>query len=129
MNAKQFLQIGGVILMVVGILGFVGILGPTAEASIFGEGWWFDNGENWVHLIIGIVGVIAAYALSASSQRPLAMVLGILGVLIGIYSIFRADFLGANLENPADTLLHLVVGVWALWASMKKVEPKMMPAA
>lgn len=122
-------MIGGIILIVLGILGFVGLLGPTEEESIFGSAWWFDNGENWVHLLIGIVGVLAAYLAPATAQRPLVMMLGVLGVLIGLYSIFSSKFLGANLENPADTLLHLVVGVWALWASMKKAEPKMTAPA
>jgi hypothetical protein len=31
--------------------------------------------------------------------------------------IFTEEFLGTNLENPADTLLHLMVGAWALLAS------------
>ncbi len=120
MNPKQFLQVGGVVLVLVGILGFIGVIGPTAEKSIFGEAWWFDNGENWAHLLIGIIGLIAAYALPASGQKPLVMLLGIIGVLIGIYSLFTPTFLGSNLENPLDTILHLVIGVWALWASMGK---------
>ncbi len=121
MNPKQFLVVGGAILVVVGILGFVGIIGPTAEQSIFGSGWWFDNGENWAHLILGVVGLIAAYTLPASAQKPLVMLLGVVGVLIGLYSLLISQsFLGANLENPADSILHLVVGAWALYASMSK---------
>ncbi len=121
MNPKQFLTIGGIVLVVVGILGFINVLGPTADTSIFGETWWFDNGENWAHLIIGVVGLIAAYTLPAASQKTLVLVLGIIGVLVGLYSLFiSGNFLGANLENPADTLLHLVVGAWALYASMRK---------
>ncbi len=120
MNSKQFLQIGGVILVVVGILGFVGIIGPTPEKSIFGANWYFDNGENWAHLLLGIVALVAAMAFPASTQKPLVMILGIIGILIGGYSIFNNTFLGSNLENPADTILHLAIGVWALWASMRK---------
>jgi hypothetical protein len=120
-NSKQFLLIGGIVLILVAILGFVGVIGPTPDKSIFGSNWWFDNGENWAHLIIGLVGVIAAYALGASMQKPLVMLLGIIGVLVGLYSlVIGPSFLGANLENPADTILHLVVGAWALWASMGK---------
>lgn len=121
MTPKQFLLIGGIVLIVVGLLGFFGVIGPTAGQSIFGSTWWFDNGENWAHLIIGVVGVIAAYALPASGQKPLVMVLGVIGILVGLYSlVISHSFLGANLENPADSLLHLVVGAWALYASTGK---------
>lgn len=120
MNSKQFLMIGGIVLILVGILGFAGVIGPTGDDSLFGSAWWFDNGENWAHLVLGIVGVIASYALPGSGQKTLAMILGVVGLLIGLYSLFGYnDLLGANLENPADSLLHLVVGGWALWASKK----------
>ena len=120
MNPKQFLIWGGIILVVVGLLGFFKVIGPTPDHSIFGAHWYFDNGENWAHLVIGIVGLLAAFALPASGQKALVMVLGVVGILIGIYSIFNQKFLGSNLENPADTILHLVVGLWALYASMNK---------
>lgn len=109
--------------MLIGILGFIGVLGPTAEQSIFGDPWWFDNGENWAHLILGVVGLIAAFTFPANIQKPLVVLLGVVGVLVGLYSAFvSTSFLGANLENPADTILHIAVGIWALWAGMKKEE-------
>lgn len=120
MNPKQFLLLAGIVLVLVGILGFVGVLGPTTDKSIFGETWWFDNVENWAHLVVGVVGVLASLVLPGAVQKPLVMILGVVVVLVGVYSIFRQDLFGANLENPADTLLHIVVGVWALVASMMK---------
>lgn len=123
MNPRQFLLWGGTILIVVGILGFIpGIIGPTPQESLFGSFWWFDNGENWAHLIIGVVGVIAAYALDMRLRRYLVLALGVIAIFFGIYSIFTNAFLGANLENPADTILHLAIGVWALLAGMRKEE-------
>ena len=120
MNPKQFLQIGGVVLVVVGLLGFVGVIGPTSEASIFGSAWWFDNAENWAHLVIGVVALIAQAALGMQQQKMLVQVVGWVGVLVGLYSlVIGPSFLGANLENPADTILHLVIGGWALWAARK----------
>jgi hypothetical protein len=122
MNPKQFLIIGGIVLILVGVLGFVGVIGPTAEQSIFGSAWWFDNAENWAHLVLGVVGVLAVFVLPASLQKPLVMLLGIVAILVALYNLTdkNAMLFGANLESPADLLLHLVVGVWALWASMKK---------
>lgn len=125
MNPKQFLQIGGVVLLLVGLLGFFGLIGPTADDSIFGTAWWFDNAENWAHTVLGIVAIIAAFSLkSASAQKNLVVLVGILGLFFGVYNLFSTSFLGANLENPLDTILHFVVGIWALWAALRK--PKMM---
>ncbi len=121
MNPKQFLLIGGIVLVLVGILGSVGVLGPTTDASIFGAAWWFDSAENWAHLVLGIVALILAYAAGSAVQRPVVMLLGIIGVLVGLYSFFGYQMLlGANLENPLDSILHLAVGIWALAASWKR---------
>lgn len=130
MNPKKFLLIGGVILVLIGLAGFLGIIGPTAEQSLFnklGLNWWFDGPENWAHLVLGIVAILAAFILPSGMQKPLVLVLGVVGVLVGLYSAaYGTNLLGANLENPADTLLHLLVGAWALWAGWKKESAGMM---
>ena len=119
-----FLKVGGVVLVLVAILGFVGVIGPTADQSIFHAGWYFDNAENWAHLILGVVGLIAAFTFNAEMQKYLVLILGVVGVLIAIYNVFNTTLGAANLESPADLLLHLVVGLWALTAGLKK--PAMM---
>ena len=126
MNPKQFLRLGGLILIVLGVLGFMGVIGPTPDQSVFGESWYFDNGENWVHLILGVVALIAAFPFNAEMQKWLVVILGVVGVLVAIYNLFSTNLWGANLESPADLILHLVVGVWALAAGLKK--PAMMSA-
>lgn len=123
MNSKQFLIIGGIVLLLVGILGFVGIIGPTSTNSPFGAAWYFDNAENWAHTVLGIVALIASAALPASGQKPLVILVGLLALFFAIYSLFGpitagSNFYGAQLQNPADTILHLVVGIWALLAAM-----------
>lgn len=133
MNPKQFLVIGGIVLIVVGILGMANIIGPTA-ASLFGENWYFDPAENWAHLVIGIIGVAAAFVLPSTLQRPLVMLFGVVGVLVGLYSAIGSipmgsNLLGAQLQNPADTALHILIGVWAFLASRKKpVSPMTSPS-
>ena len=120
MNPRQFLLIGGVVLIAVGILGFAGVIGPTEADSIFDDTWYFDNAENWAHTVLGVVGVGAGLALSSSWQRWLTILVGLLGVFFAAYNLFETSFLGAELQRPLDTLLHLVVGAWALFAAFYK---------
>ena len=129
MNSKQFLQFGGTVLVLLGILGFVGVIGPTADKSVFGDAWWFDKGENWAHLLFGIVALVAAFLFPASTQRPLVMLVGLISLSAAIYNVFTETLLGTNLESPADLILHLFVAAWALWASMKKSGSMMRPPA
>lgn len=117
-NPKSFLKIGGWTLILLAVLGFIGITGPTPSQSIFGSYWWFDNAENWTHLVLGIIAVAGAYSLSESLQRPLVSVVGIVGILVGLYGfMFSSMLLGASLENPSDNLLHVIVGGWAVWSA------------
>jgi hypothetical protein len=119
MNSKQFLTLGGIILVLLGILGWF-VIGPTADDSIFGSTWWFDNTENWAHLVLGIIALLAVYFLPETSHKSLTLIVGAIALLVGLYSIMDSTVLwGANLQNPADTILHLVVGAWAIWAAMK----------
>ncbi len=121
MNAKQWLIVGGLALILLGVLGFAGIIGPTADQSIFGAAWWFDGGENKAHLVLGIVGFICAFILPAKLQKYLVYLLGVVAIFFGVYSGFISNnfYNLTNLESPADTLLHLVVGVWALIAASR----------
>lgn len=124
LSPQGFLKIGGVILVLIAVLGFIGVIGPSSD-TLFGGYWYFDNAENWAHLVLGIAALVAVFWFPASFNKMLVMALGVIGVLIGLYSLFSpspegTDFMGAMLQNPADTLLHLIVGAWALVAGFKK---------
>jgi hypothetical protein len=120
MNQKQFLQLGGSLITTIAILGFTGLIGPTPEQSIFARTWWFDNNENWAHLIIGIVALISSFILKSDSQKSLVLAIGVLALIVGIYGIFNNQLLGANLETPADDIFYITLGTWAIWTSFRK---------
>ncbi len=111
-----FLTIGGIILVLLGVLGFF-LIGPTAADSIFGPTWWFDGAENWAHLVLGVVALILVFAVkNDDANKWVTAIVGILALVAGIWGFFNANFLGAGLEL-LDNILHLVVGVWALYAA------------
>lgn len=114
LNPKGFLQVGGVVLLLLGLLGLVTLNTPN---SVF----WLDMPENIAHIVLGVVALIAAHAFEDNVNKPLVIAVGLFALLAGLWGfLISENFLGANLENPADNVLHVVVGAWALWAAFKK---------
>jgi len=118
MNPRQFLLSGGVVLLLLGIVGYAGVFSDTKSA------FYLDAGENVAHTILGVVAIAAAFLLrDASLQKWLVVVVGIVALFFGVYGFIVAGntppntFGVSNLESPADDVLHLVVGIWALAAA------------
>jgi hypothetical protein len=76
------------------------------------------------HIGLGVVAIAASFLLTdPSMQKWLVAVVGVVSLFFGVYGFVVASqpdpntFGLANLESPADNLLHLVVGAWALYAA------------
>ena len=115
MNPKQFLLIGGIVLLALGIVGFLGVFSDTKSA------FYLDQGENVAHTGLGIIAIAAAFLIpDAMLQKWLVAVVGVTALFFAVYGFMVAGnappntFGISNLESPADDVLHLVVGVWAL---------------
>jgi hypothetical protein len=119
MNPKQFLQIGGGILLVLGIVGFSGVFSDTKSA------FYLDNGENIAHSVLGVVAIGASFLLKdAMLQKWLVAIVGITALAATVIGFAAAgntppNLSVTNLESPADDVLHLVVGIWALAAAFR----------
>lgn len=133
LSPTGFLKIGGVILVA---LGLIGITGVTNDITFFN----LDTGENVAHIFLGVVALVGAFGIrDARAHRILVAIVAVTGLFFGVYGFFlpagdfmHGNFLGlANLENPADNLLHLVVGTWAAGAAWLNREPteSMVPRA
>ena len=138
-NSTMFLRIGGAVLLIVGLVGYIGVLNSVDFFSL-------DAGENLAHTALGIIGLAAGFGLKdRSMHRGLTAVVGVTALIFGLLGWFlpsggaltngafaNPNFLGlANLESPSDNLLHLFVAAWAIWAMMgdSKTMPVMAPAA
>src|SRR5215475_4554349 len=125
MNPKQFLTIGGAILVLLGILGVLGVFNQSATPW-----FWLDAGENVAHLFLGVVALAAVFVPGLNSAlapyyKPIVILVGIIALFFGVYGFIVAGaaapntFGLTNLESPSDNLLHLVVGAWALAAALR----------
>jgi hypothetical protein len=122
---KGFLTYGGAILLLLGIVGFLGIF---SKANV--PAFYLDNGENIAHTFLGIVALAIVFipglnSMFAPYYRWIVILLGIVALFFAVYGFYvggNADpntFGVSNLESPADDILHLVVGVWALYAAWR----------
>lgn len=130
LTPRGFLLYGGIILLVLGVGGMT-FLGPTPQASALGEFFWLDGGENLAHTLLGVVALGAYYMLKDEAMiKYLVLFVGVLAAVATVWSLLYGSSTVpnasiTNLENPSDTVLHLVVAVWALYVALMggKKEP------
>ena len=120
---KGFLMSGGVVLLLLGIIGFFAL---NNESMSF---FWLDNAENYAHLALGIVALAAVYVPGLNTAlapyyRWIVILVGLIALFFGVYGFILPagsaaspnTFGLANLEL-GDNLLHLVVAAWAFAAA------------
>ncbi len=113
--AKTLAMVFGVVFVLVGVLGFI-------SNPIVGETGLFhtDLMHNLVHIIIGIVLVVASRKsdmAAMKSMKIIAIIYALLAVL-GFLMLGSAEgtLLGLVESNGADNWLHLVLAV-VLWVA------------
>jgi hypothetical protein len=120
---KGFLMSGGVVLLLLGLIGFV-FLNGSATQSALGSFFWLDNSENIAHLALGIVALAAVYVPGLNTAlapyyRWIVILVALIALFFGVYGFLVAgDASGKNTFGLAnlelgDNLLHLVVFAWA----------------
>lgn len=122
-----FLKRVGLVLIISAFLGYFA-LGPIDTNSILGQWFHFDVNQNLLHLLIGLLAVVAGWKGSQMAQRTTAAAIGVLAIVATAYSIYRYDFpapnaLIANIETPWESLFYLIIGLWALWVVLMPAGP------
>jgi hypothetical protein len=128
---KLFLTVGGAVLLLLGIVGYLNVFTESATPW-----FWLDGGENLAHTVLGLVALAAVFVPGLNTAlapyyRWIVILVGLIALFFAVYGFLQAGaaepntFGVANLENPSDNLLHLVVGVVALaaaWAPSREPE-------
>ncbi len=130
---KGFLMSGGLVLLLLGLIGFV-FLNGSATQSALGSFFWLDNSENIAHTALGIVALAAVYVPGLNTAlkpyyRWIVILVALIALFFAVYGFLVAgDTSGTNTFGLAnlelgDNLLHLVVFAWAglaaFWGNSK----------
>lgn len=102
----------GIVMVIVGILGFI----PQATPDGMLLGLFHVNAEhNWIHIITGIVSLLCGLN-SEHASRLFFQIFGIIYALVAILGLYYGDrpILGIIANNMADVILHIVIAVFAL---------------
>ena len=131
LTPRGFLQWGGIVLTLLGIVGFIGIFSQSAFPSFY-----LDTGENVAHLGLGVIALAALYVPGLNSAlapyyKWIVALVGAISAFFAIYGFLQSgapapNTFGYNLENPLDNLLHVVVAVWAFWAAFYPAKQETM---
>lgn len=125
---QKLATIFGVVLLLIGVLGFIpGITNNGLLLGIFAV----DTLHNIIHLVTGAVMLWAGMT-SLKASRTGFQVFGVIYAIVAILGFMTGDgqLLGLISNNMADTWLHVVIAVVALYAgfAMKSV-PAMAPTS
>jgi len=108
--ARTYCQVAGIVLLAVGVLGFVwpgipGVLSINEPAEIA------------LHLVTGILATAAGFAGGYGRWSVLyAQVFGVIYILLGVLGFVVPDLpVGIHLDIGCN-VVHLVLGVWGIWA-------------
>ena len=122
---RGFLIVGGVVLLIIGALGFFFLNNP---ANSF---FWLDSSENIAYIALGIIGLAAVYVPGLNDAltphyRWLVIVAGVIALFFAAYGFLLPQgspaspntFGVANLEL-GDTVLNLVIATWAFVSAFR----------
>ena len=114
--AKTVAKILGVVLLLVGILGFTHLLDSL--------GAHLSPVHNLVHIISGVISLYFGFAGSLGGAKSLCTIFGLVYLLLGLVGIVKGDLmLGPLVLGKVDHGIHLIVGAGYLAGGLLTKKP------
>lgn len=117
---KNFAVIFGLVMVVVGILGFTQIAAPNGYLL----GLFHVNVEhNVIHLATGIISILCGFA-SWQASQAFFRIFGLVYALVALLGFYYGDqpILGMVANNTADNVLHTLIALFALYLGFKPTD-------
>ena len=114
--AKTVAKLLGVILLLVGILGFTHVLDPL--------GAHLSPAHNLVHIISGVLALYFGLAGSLGGAKGFCTIFGLVYLLLGIVGLAKGDLtIGPLMLGKVDHGIHLIVGALFLAGGLLTKKP------
>jgi hypothetical protein len=109
--ARFYAQILGVMLLALGVFGWIPALSPD---GLFLGLFALNPVHNLVHLLSGLVGLSAGLLLPDRSVRLYTITMGVVYGLVALVGYLQVSTLGVLTLNLPDTVLHTAIFVLSL---------------
>jgi hypothetical protein len=114
--AKTVAKILGVVLLLVGILGFTHLLDSL--------GAHLSPVHNLVHIISGVISLYFGFAGSLGGAKSFCTIFGLVYLLLGLVGMVKGDLmLGPLVLGKVDHGIHLIVGAAYLAGGLLTKKP------
>ena len=114
--AKTVAKILGVILLLVGILGFTHLLDSL--------GAHLSPVHNLVHIISGVISLYFGFAGSLGGAKSFCTIFGLVYLLLGLVGMVKGDLMiGPLMLGKVDHGIHLIVGAAYLAGGLLTKKP------
>jgi hypothetical protein len=112
--ARLVSQIFGVILTLVGLMGFIPALTPDGQLlGIFAV----NPAHNLVHLLTGVLGLVAGFMMGGQYARLYTLIFGLIYTVVAIVGFVQGmTILGVLPTGLADNILHALLAISFLGA-------------
>ena len=114
--AKTVAKILGVVLLLVGILGFTHLLDSL--------GAHLSPVHNLVHIISGVISLYFGFAGSLGGAKSFCTIFGLVYLLLGLVGMVKGDLMiGPLMLGTVDHGIHLIVGAAYLAGGLLTKKP------
>jgi hypothetical protein len=101
--AKTVAKILGVVLLLVGVLGFTHVLDPL--------GAHLSPAHNLIHILTGVISIYFGFAGSLSGAKGFCIIIGLVYLLLGVLGLAMGDLhIGPLMLGKVDHGIHLILG-------------------